>query len=373
MENKTTTFIKKAFKILLCIIAALFILQVLRFEIEKHAFDTSDIDKPAGNYIFDFSEYNMGNCVLVEKENEIGTFPLVFGNRLYLYDIVQDKYKFIAGTWFPFTRIGSLITSSDQKVFYNKVIWEGSDVDGYVYYTDIETYEKGKVPDAASDVMHIESQVYDNKIYYRKTCLEEVEAEDYGTIYVMDLDSGKEDVFMEKDIRWSRLIENKMYCYNKKENELIITNLDTGETSIHSVEHGRLWNICPMGEEVFLWCHRKKETLNVKFNEKDGTETVINNKKHDGISKYRKGKFYSEEDDDRICSYNEDTWEKEPVIDVCETLPFLKELEHYNTISYCDDYIAIEILYYDEKEDKDHSRLLVYDYYGTPVREEQLY
>ncbi len=61
------------------------VLQMIRFAIETHAFDTSNLKKLSGNYLKS-GEYNMGNCVLVHKKNGISTFPFVFGNRLYLYD-----------------------------------------------------------------------------------------------------------------------------------------------------------------------------------------------------------------------------------------------------------------------------------------------
>lgn len=101
-------------KIGVFIILGLAVLQLIRFAVECHAFDTSDLKKAVGNYL-QRSECNIGNCVLVHKKNGISTFPFVFGNRLYLYDIERKKHKLVAGTWLPFTEIGTLVTSADNK------------------------------------------------------------------------------------------------------------------------------------------------------------------------------------------------------------------------------------------------------------------
>ena len=118
--------IKKFLKICVSIILGLAVVQIIRFAAETHAFDTSELKKAAGNYL-QKSECNIENCVLVHKKNGISTFPFVFGNRLYLYDIEQKKHKLVADTWLPFTEIGTLITSGDDKVYYNFLVWEGSE------------------------------------------------------------------------------------------------------------------------------------------------------------------------------------------------------------------------------------------------------
>lgn len=153
MVKKCVAIIKKLLKICVSIILGLAVLQIIRFTIEAHAFDISDLKKMSGNYLKK-GEYNIGNCVLVHKENGISTFPFVFGNRLYLYDIERKKYKLVADTWLPFTEIGSLVTSADNKVYYNLLIWEGSIVGGDVYCTDLKTGETKKVPESAGDTMY---------------------------------------------------------------------------------------------------------------------------------------------------------------------------------------------------------------------------
>lgn len=387
MVKNCMAIIKKVLKICVSIILGLAVLQMIRFAIETHAFDTSNIKKLSGNYLKS-GEYNMGNCVLVHKENGISTFPFVFGNRLYLYDIERRKYKLVANTWLPFTEIGTLITSADNKVYYNLLIWEGSSIDGDVYGKDLKTGETKKVPESAY-AMYYGSSIYDGKIYYWKEGIGEEfrEYEDYGIVFAADLDSGEEEVFMDGEVQYFKILGNVMYCCNRQDGKLHAVNLDTGERKSYEFDGREVASLIP-GEDkevlldVYSAVNPDDEDLFedsfefVRLNTEEGTETLEGSKLGEWIAHYRDGMAYTE---DEFCVYKycPETWEKEMIIDVLKEMPILKEEEYksnvWNEISFCDDYITIEIYYYSDQGEKDHSELLVYDYNGGLVCREKLW
>lgn len=315
---------------------------MLRFAIETHAFDTSNLKKLSGNYLKS-GEYNMGNCVLVHKENGISTFPFVFGNRLYLYDIERKKYKLVADTWLPFTEIGTLIKSADNKVYYNLLIWEGSSIGGDVYGTDLKTGETKKVPELAADTMYRGCSVYKGKIYYRKEGIGEEfrEYEDYGIVFAADPDSGEEEVFMDGEVQYFKILGNAMYCYNRQDGKMHAVNLDTGERKSYEFDGREVASLIP-GED--------KEVLLDVYSAVNPDDE--GSKLGEWIAHYRDGMAYTE---DEFCVYKycPETWEKETIIDVLKEMPFLKEEEYrsnvWNEISFCDDYITIEVYYYSDQ------------------------
>ena len=370
-------------KIGVFIILGLAVLQLIRFAVESPAFDVSHLEKTTGNYI-QWGEYNIGNCVLVHKKNGISTFPFVFGNRLYLYDIERKKHKLVAGTWLPFTEIGTLVTSADNKVYYNLLIWEGSLVGGDVYYTDLKTGETKKVPESAGDTMYHGCSIYDNKIYYYKEGIGEEfrEYEDYGIVFATDLGSGEEDVFMDGEVQYFRILENIMYCCNRQDGKLHAVNLDTGERKRYECAGKGVGRLIPgEGKEVLADVYSTANPNNedsfgfLRLNTEEGAETIEDSKTGEWIAHYRVGAIYTE-DESCIYKYDRRTWEKEMIIDIREEMPFLNKEEYksniWSEISYCDDYIAMEVCYHSDKGG-DRSELLVHDYNGELVHREELY
>ncbi len=381
--KKCVVVIKKFLKICVSIILGLAVVQIIRFAAETHAFDTSELKKAAGNYL-QKSECNIENCVLVHKKNGISTFPFVFGNRLYLYDIEQKKHKLVADTWLPFTEIGTLITSGDDKVYYNFLVWEGSSIGGDVYCTDLKTGETKKVPEPAADTMYYGCSVYDGKIYYWKEGIGEEfrEYEEYGIFFAADLASGEEEVFVDGEVQYFKVLGNTMYCCNRQDGKLHAVNLDTGEK--RSYELGRKEVDCFIqgeGKEVFLDVYSAANPDDevswelVRLNPEEGVKTVEDGQPEEGIAHYRDGAIYTE-DEFCIYKYCMKTWEKETIIDIREEMPFLNKEEYksnvWSEISYCDDYIAMEVCYHSDKGGGDQSELLVYDYNGELVHRERL-
>lgn len=378
MMKKFMISLKKILKICVSAILVLAVLQIIRFAIESHAFDVPGLKK-TGNYE-EWGECNFGNCVLVHRKNGMSTFPFVFGNRLYLYDIAQEKYKLVADTWFPFTEIGSFITSADNKAYYNLLVWEGSSVGGDIYYTDLGTTERGKVPEMASDTMYLGCSIYDSKIYYWKEYIDEDSRQDeeYGRVYVTDLDSKEEEIFMYGDIQYFKILGNTMYCYSGKDGRLHAVNLDTGNRKSYEFGGGRVWGIFQAeNEEIFLEVELENDTRElklVKLNVREGT--IIEERAGVGGNHYKDGNVYSE-DDYSVYKYCFETGREELCIDILKDMSFLKRKEYKSNIvaqwSYCDDYIAAEVYYYSDTKKGDHSELLVYDYGGKLLQKEELW
>ena len=60
--------------------------------------------KEIENYkdVSNMNEFTLGNCVLIRKANGIKTFPFLFGERLYIYDIDKNQWKLVKNIMIPF-------------------------------------------------------------------------------------------------------------------------------------------------------------------------------------------------------------------------------------------------------------------------------
>lgn len=188
--------IKRIFRMGMVFITIMLSLQMVRFAIETFGYTPSGNQKVSGNYrhyvtdecFHPYSEENyIGNNVLVHKKNGLSTFPFVFGDRLYLYDIEKESFTFVAGAWAPFTEIGTLFMTAENKIYYTIPVWTDGSTGGNMYCTDLNTKRTTKIPYDISYYIREEGAVYKNKLYYRKEDIDEdkeYRTKDYGIIFV---------------------------------------------------------------------------------------------------------------------------------------------------------------------------------------------
>ncbi len=344
--------IKKILRTGFIFLALMFLFQCVRLTVEKNNFDNLESYKVSGNYRFyktdacirPFSaENHIGNCVLVHKKNGLTTFPLVFGERLYLYDIEKDSSTLITGTWLPFTSVGLLFMTTGSKVYYTIPVWNEESVGGNMYCTDLKTKRTTKIPDDVNDYIETEGAVYKDKIYYRKESIHEGKedrTEDYGSIFVTDLKAHKEEVFKTGEIEFFKVIGEEMYCYDRKTKKLSITNLASGKEEIKT----------PSKKEYGILAYNYTE---------------------------RKGGLYYDDDEYHVKQIDIEKNKEKIIIDLLDEEPFKSSKEYkenlFPSISYCDDYIAVENYYYSDEEIGDHTVLFIYDYNGKLLKKKQLW
>lgn len=189
---------------------------------------------------------------------------------------------------------------------------------------------------------------------------------------------------MDGEVQYFKILGNIMYCYNRQDGKLHAVNLDTGERKSYECDGQEVSSlILGKDKEMLLDVYSTvnpdggdSSRLIVRLNPDEGTEIAEDSKPGEWITHYRNGAIYTE---DELCIYKyyPGTWKKETIIDILEEMPFLNEEEYrsnvWNEISYCDDYITMEVYYYSDKEKGDHSKLLVYDYDGKLVDREKLW
>ena len=342
--------IKNILRIGFIFVLSMFLFQSLRFTIEKYAFQPQKNNKVSGNYRSYVSdnytssygrENYIGNSVLVHKENGLSSFPFLFGNRLYLYDIEKDTFQYIAGTWYPYTSIGWRLITADNKVYYTVPRWTDSEDSGNMYSIDLKTKKTNEVPEDVDYFSHPESAVYKDKIYYKKEYIEEdkkYRTEDYGSIFVTDLKTSKEEIFKTGEIDFFRVIGEDMYCYDRKTKKLSITNLASGKEEIKT----------PSKKEYGMLAYNYTE---------------------------RKGRLYYDDDEYHVKQIDIETNKEKIIIDLLDEEPFKSGKEYFliPSISYCDDYIAVENYYYSDEEIGEHWNLFIYDYNGKLLKKKQLW
>ncbi len=386
----TRVFLKKKLCLIILMIVILFTTaQVLCWEIEKQSLYRVDLEKVSANYN-DYSDHARGidNHVLVRKANGIGTFPFVFGERLYLYDIDKQKYRLVDSTYAPFSHMGVLLLGADNKIFYNKTSELEESVDGKFYYNDLNKKSKLCISDEQFYFVDLQDgfSVYNNQLYCRKENEDDVYDITNGSIYVMDLEKGEFELFEDGNISYMEIIDNNLYFYDIKTKTLSVRNLDTGEKMVYRYEKN-IEDIEYTNEGKFLvlsdegvFCSDNLESIESK------EKLLINDKGIKPVLHYRDGLIYYQKDIERyddggywskVYCYDIEKDESKEVLDIVDIMPFLGTEEYSFSnglaLGFCDDYIVIEMYYASEEGNRDHAELLIYDYNGNLVQKKKLW
>ena len=369
---------KKIVKIVLLAVVSLGIVQCVRFAVENMMLHSIPIEKEEGNCMQYVNECNVGNRVAVRKSNGLSTFPFVFGERLYLYDIDKDKKALLAYTFLPFTEIGDHTVLTTDAVIYNKPYWDTVFGDYYLLANN-----KKKELDVYD--LYYGYSVSNNCIYYEKIDTGSQEYEEYGPdlcsdIYVMNLENDNEKKFLEGNIGYFRIIEGKMYCYDLKKEKILIVDLESGNTEefpYHCVcveyiirsEQDKMYILdCVAEGDDFIdrIVEYNMETSEIVW-EQQVVPKSFNEKIH-----LNDGELYFLTEDNCICKVSASEKEQVVVIDLNKEVDGLEKADLQGneniSVSYCEDYIAVDIYYYFDEDIKENQELLIFDYEGNFIR-----
>lgn len=329
------------------------------------------IDKQDENVWANGGERFQGNCVLVSKRNGIMRLPLILSESLYIYDIKNDIWKLVKMNKMPFLTFGERLSMQGGFVYYNK------DFDG----PGIELYSKDTVNHSK------ETEIIDdvgwyaispNIMYYSKS---EMPIEYDGiyednNIYRKDIRTGKESVLLQGAMSYLKADKNYLYSYDERKKEIIEVSLQTEGKKTFKEFDTPCWieeidkdNIICADYEVIM-----------KYNKRSNQKNILKEMKNEMFVEagtYKDGYFYYYADKD-FYKLDVNSGKEVKVMSLAETKDlskYIKGHDMFEWVSYCTDYIAVEVLYAVPGkliEETDHKRLLIFDYNGKLIKDFKL-
>lgn len=327
-----------------------------------------------GQYIDDLA---VGNCVTMRERNSLSSFPHIFGSRLYLYDIDNDKQSLLASTYIPFSEISHDVIVTKDAIYYHVPIWNEV-IGDYYRRTDWKTQK------IDIDTLYYGYSIYKNNIYYENVDNSSGEYLEAGSdlctdIYVKNLDTGEEKKFLEGNFDYFRVKEDKMYCHDLKKKEILLVDVNNGKLLERYPYDGEYISFIEFGENDKFYINEWKDIP--EETPMGGIAEYDTNKKcttwsmectgieHNSRLHYKDGYlYYSSEFEIIRINVNNHKPEKlinlEPYMNPEEERGFITP----STVSYCDDYIVVDLSYFAEGEG--YGDLLIYDYEGNYIRKE---
>jgi len=315
------------------------------------------------------------NYIIYTSGNGVRTAPLIFGERLYLYSIDEDKSYLLQNTKGIFGAYMSDYAIEGERVYYQMGVPTGG---GSVYYQylDINSGSSSK------EKFHSECSYAAKGDHF------------YGiednNIYTISLKSGKKETLIQgnQDEYENIVIKNNvLYAYNQEKNYFVSKALDTGEedqypfdsndfpNGIELIDENHLVIVGAISGDLIEYdLKQKKQKTLVNL-----TERSPDDRPYEAYTcKFRDGYIYCNDDDINILAVNYKTGEKSKLINIADYLS--SSFKDYNVdeavVSYCTDYIAVDILYYTEglfeDQERQHKYLLIFDYDGRLVKKKKL-
>lgn len=165
--------------------------------------------------VSNMNEYTQDDKILVDAGG-LKTFPITLGNRLYLYDVKNDKWKLIKSSMIPFYGFGSEFILNKQKIYYNRFGAEEG-IELYSKKTRGVSLEKKEIDQVG--ICTVSSEY----MYYLK---EEEEDTFKNDIYRKNLKTGKTEIFLKGKFSYIlRQDHGKLYTYNNEDKQVYEINL----------------------------------------------------------------------------------------------------------------------------------------------------
>lgn len=314
-----------------------------------------DTDKEITN----MNEYADGNCVLVKKANRIGRFP--FGERLYLYDVEDDKWKLLKNSMIPFFSFGSGLAVNNENVYYNKFFAEEG-IELYSKETGAVSFEK-EVLDQVG--IYTISPEY---MYYLKTN-ESCEFDNH--IYRMNLKNRKKEVYLKGQFSFVlRQDHGCLYTLDEEKKEAVeITLGKKGIKKCKGIERAS-WigyvnkeQFIIVNEQNIVLYDKKKDTKKYYVKDLKDEDDLI----HESAVLKKNHLYFS---DMKLQMYQLDlkTGKKKIVFSLGDADGIKKYADHeylYPEIYFTKSYITVDLSYDNDSKRK----FFVYSYDGELIRE----
>lgn len=320
-------------------------------------------------------DYSEGDYIIYMEKNGIRNAPLIFGHSIYLYSIKDDKKYLIANSKKPLIGYVDNMSFSGEYVFYQKTDFTG-DNSGKTERVELRSGSKDRF-EIDNDYYYI---VSDNVCFWTEN----------SGIYRYDLETGMKELFLKSELSYEKLAikDDFIYALNETTKSLDVISLKNKEIRSYPLNRGGIPGCIKIIDEDTLiltgiWSgslleynmknHKIREIAPIA--KKDYAEE--NGWRCESLE-IRNEYIYCNDEKYDIVKLNGKTGEIKKIIDISEFMPDGFDEEAYvdfYTASYCENYIAIQILYTMhnmfniEVQKKD---LLIFDYEGNLIKQKKL-
>lgn len=317
---------------------------------------------------------NQENYLVLCQENGIKEFPFVSGGRLSLLSLadgkiytLRDTKKYLWGFARPSLR--------GNNVYYLNA-WDGSP-QGILYIREL----KGR-----GDT-HILAEFVDryalsgNKLFYTKT--------NDGNLYYKNLKTKKESVLIEGGSEtfqpaYLAVKDGVLYYADNENGNLITKNINRKSNEEQISLNDWILDIQPMSDNKVLIATGRHGILEYDLKEQK-KRTVVDLNDMRGVFENNYYRYNFHFTDNKIYFYDENfdvyvfdmnVQKKTPIIDwalVNSVQDFIDETDNLSMyFSYCPDFIAVEVEYYNENTDHYDHRIITFNYEGALVLDKEI-
>ncbi len=357
---------KKIRKMIFRILLALIVLQGGYFLIAEYM--NKDIAFNEVKEIGQLGDHAQGNFILYTNRNNILTAPFIFGERLYLYDVENNKSYLIKNLKLPFHEWGWKMCIAGDKIFaFGGLAWGDPPADLLLITLN------GNCEELAFDRAFVEL-LSENKLYLAQSVFDQYE-EWHENVVEVNQFSGEKKVLLQREayaFEHFQLYDNHLFVVDNEKQCLVIKDLSSGKETTHKF----FYDIYPYqilrksDDTIIILGEDDNEKYRVAvYNYKTGTRRTVatlEDGKYDTFwdnSLYKDGYVYCKDLSDNIVKIDIETGVTEVLISIEE----LGKRTDFYQIDYCTDYIVVQTMYDYIK------KMIVFDYSGKKIRTKYLF
>lgn len=360
---------KRIYKILLYAGVLIIVLNGTRLLIEEHRLK----DIPMGNIGTEsnLGNHAQGNYVIYTTSNGVWSMPFIFGSRIYLYDIENDKDYLIQNQKGIFQEWGTKMCFLGQDI-----LAEGGRAMGN--------------PPSEVKLLSLngQTQSFDEIGTWNMALTEDsvfLSGDTYGSIYEVNRKTGAKHKVLESgenELAYFWVYNNRLFAiqevfdesdYDTSEVNLIIKSLSNGKQEKHVLEEIYPSQIFTLDDEKLLFIGIDKEqtwkvvTYNCLSREYEEAAILAENDEEHSYTDWNGfvdgDVLYCNDRKNNLVKIDLESGSQEILIDSKEIGSGIREC----VVSYCSDYIVMEVWY------KHAKKLLVFDYEGNLIRKKILH
>lgn len=336
----------------------------MRFLITEHR--SKDISMENIGAESNLGNHAQGNYVVYTTSNGIWSIPFIFGSRIYLYDIENDKDYLIQNQKGIFQEWGPKMCFLGQDI-----LAEGGRAMGN--------------PPSELKILSLNGQIQCfDEIGTRNMALTEenlfLSGDTYGSIYEVNRKTGAKRKVLERgenELTHFWIYNNRLFAINEEFDEvdydasevnLIIKSLSTGRQENHELEEIYPSQIFPLDDENLLFIGINKEqtwkvaTYDCLKREYEEVVTLAENDEEHSYTDWNGfvdgNILYCNDRKNNLIKINLESGGQEIIIDSKKIGNGIREC----LVNYCSDYIVMEVWYEHTK------KLLVFDYEGNLIK-----
>lgn len=350
----------KTLKIIICLLLLLLIINAIYLLIAEHTTKVLPIEFE--NPISNANEQSQDNYVVYTESNGVMTAPFVFGGRLYVYSIDEDKDYLISNLKLPFQEWGGSICFKGDQILVSGGFNLGGETPSKQWIVTLDGNKR---------------EILDSSMYNMALGNDEVFFIDYRgiTIYRANLKTELKEKIIESDEQSFEkfiIFDDNLIAEDVNLNEIIIKNLTSKKKITFGLDKTYVTSMTRSAKNKFIAiCGKKGEVIEYDLAKKTQKKLAVINSRAKGnpsnISEncmVSNRTLYCNDYEYNIVKVNLDTGKINKLIDVSR----IGDVE-LMTVQYCKDYIAVET-YCGENFKK---KLQVFDYEGKLIKTKKIH